>query len=136
MAEQMAPGETVEAPGAPVLSVEHISKRFTTSAGLGTKSRVVDAVQDVSFTVAAGEVVSVVGETGSGKTTLAGCISGLTVPTSGRVVFKGADMASISRAAELSFAAVSSPFSRTREVRSTPAGPLNAQSVNLSTPAK
>jgi oligopeptide/dipeptide ABC transporter ATP-binding protein len=98
MAEQMAPSETAEAAGAPVLSVEHISKRFTTSAGLGTKSRVVDAVQDISFTVAAGEVVSVVGETGSGKTTLAGCISGLTVPTSGRVVFKGADMAGISRA--------------------------------------
>ena len=71
-----------------MLKVEHISKRFTTSAGLGAKARVVDAVQDVSFSVVAGEVVSVVGETGSGKTTLAGCISGLIAPTSGRVVLR------------------------------------------------
>jgi peptide/nickel transport system ATP-binding protein/oligopeptide transport system ATP-binding protein len=98
-AQSTTPPRSGPGPGADdaVLRVEHVSKRFATSGALGLASRVVHAVSDVSFSVARGEVVSVVGETGSGKTTLGSCISGLTVPTSGRVLFKGVDIAAATR---------------------------------------
>jgi NitT/TauT family transport system ATP-binding protein len=49
----------------------------------------VEAIADVSFTVAAGEFVCVVGPSGCGKTTLLKCMSGLLEPSTGRVALKG-----------------------------------------------
>jgi branched-chain amino acid transport system ATP-binding protein len=50
------------------------------------------AVNDVSFSVGAGEVVSVVGPNGAGKTTLFNLITGVLKPDGGRVVFDGKDI--------------------------------------------
>ena len=50
------------------------------------------AVNDVSFSVGAGEVVSVVGPNGAGKTTLFNLITGVLKPDGGRVVFDGKDV--------------------------------------------
>ena len=50
------------------------------------------AVNDVSFSVEAGEVVSVVGPNGAGKTTLFNLITGVLKPDGGRVVFDGKDI--------------------------------------------
>jgi branched-chain amino acid transport system ATP-binding protein len=50
------------------------------------------ALDDVSFTIAAGEVVSVVGPNGAGKTTLVNLLTGLMKPTSGEVLFMGEDI--------------------------------------------
>jgi branched-chain amino acid transport system ATP-binding protein len=50
------------------------------------------AVNDVSFSVKAGEVVSVVGPNGAGKTTLFNLITGVLKPDGGRVVFDGKDI--------------------------------------------
>ncbi len=70
----------------PLLSVEHLTKHFPTRHG------VVRAVEDVSFTVAAGETLALVGESGCGKTTVALSLLRLLRPDSGRVSFEGVDL--------------------------------------------
>jgi oligopeptide/dipeptide ABC transporter ATP-binding protein len=57
------------------------------------RGKVVHAVNDVSFSVGRAEVVAIVGETGSGKSTLGNCVSGLLRPTSGQVWFDDKDVA-------------------------------------------
>ncbi len=51
------------------------------------------AVSDVSFHLAAGEVLGYLGPNGSGKTTTVGMLTGLVEPTAGTVLFRGADIA-------------------------------------------
>jgi branched-chain amino acid transport system ATP-binding protein len=53
------------------------------------------ALDDVSFTIAAGEVVSVIGPNGAGKTTLVNLLTGLLAPTRGEVLFMGRDIAGL-----------------------------------------
>jgi NitT/TauT family transport system ATP-binding protein len=73
------PIRTVEA----LLAVEGVSKRFP----LGND--VLTAVEDMSFSVAPGEFVSVIGPSGCGKSTLFHIIGGLTSATEGRVTVDG-----------------------------------------------
>jgi putative ABC transport system ATP-binding protein len=49
-------------------------------------------LKDVSFEVAAGEAVAVVGVSGSGKSTLLGLLAGLDVPSAGQVLIEGQDL--------------------------------------------
>ena len=49
----------------------------------------VEALRDLTFGIAVGELVCIVGPSGAGKTTLLRCISGLLEPTSGEVVLQG-----------------------------------------------
>ena len=69
-----------------LLSVENLTKRFPTRHG------VVRAVEDVSFSMAPGETLALVGESGCGKTTVALTLQRLTRPDGGRVRFEGADL--------------------------------------------
>ena len=71
----------------PVMRVEDLRKEFHSH---GT---VVHAVDGVSFEVAPGETLALVGESGCGKSTTARCIVRLIDPTGGRVVFRGDDIA-------------------------------------------
>ena len=64
------------------------------------------AVQSLDFELRAGEVVALVGENGSGKTTLAKLLSGLYVPTGGRVLWDGIDVTTIDPASQRDHVAV------------------------------
>ena len=79
---------------ASMVEIKDLVKNFSLSQGIWTKdSRVVKAVDKVSFSIKEGEIVGLVGESGSGKTTLARVILGLTPMTSGSVVIDGIDLA-------------------------------------------
>jgi len=67
----------------PIVSAEGVGKQVTTSAGDLT------ILSEVSFAIAAGESVAVVGVSGSGKSTLLGLLAGLDVPSSGRIHLVG-----------------------------------------------
>jgi ABC-2 type transport system ATP-binding protein len=77
--------------------VEGLGKVFQAPAGLGEMlrgrlfGRPVEALADVSFTVAAGEIACVMGPNGAGKSTLVRILGGLLVPSSGRAVVTGID---------------------------------------------
>ncbi len=76
-------------PGGPILEVEGLRKHFPIRKGL--LRRVVGqvrAVDDVSFAIAPGETLSLVGESGCGKTTTARCILRAIAPTSGTIRFR------------------------------------------------
>ena len=61
----------------------------------GQPRTLLKAVDGVSFTINRGETLSLVGESGCGKSTVARLICGLYGPTRGRIVFDGVDLASI-----------------------------------------
>src|SRR5438552_11697826 len=65
-----------------LLTASHITKQF---GGLV-------AVNDVSFTVPRGGVVSIIGPNGAGKTTFFNMMTGLYKPTLGRIMFDGRDI--------------------------------------------
>jgi ABC-type glutathione transport system ATPase component len=69
----------------PILQVEHLGKVFGSRRGRAA----VAAVDDVSFTVAPGGSLAIVGESGAGKTTVARMLLGLETPTSGRILLAG-----------------------------------------------
>jgi oligopeptide/dipeptide ABC transporter ATP-binding protein len=82
----------------PLLKVENLYKYFPVSQSifrglLGKQVKVVHAVDNISFTLKIGEILALVGESGSGKTTVGMNVLGLQVPTSGKVIFDGIDVA-------------------------------------------
>ena len=76
----------------PLLQVRNLVKHFAVQGGVLNRTiAAVQAVSDVSFDVAKGETLGVIGESGCGKSTLAKTIIGLHPPTSGTVTFDGVD---------------------------------------------
>ena len=73
-----------------LIRVEHLSKIFTT--GFITRGERITAVDDVSFKCKSGEVIGLIGESGSGKTTTARLILKLLAPTEGETYFKDQDI--------------------------------------------
>jgi ABC-type oligopeptide transport system ATPase subunit len=73
----------------PLVEVRNLTKHFTRGGGFLRSKTVVKAVDDVSFSVNAGETFALVGESGSGKSTTGRCMLRLVEPTSGEVLFNG-----------------------------------------------
>ncbi len=81
----------------PLLSVEHLVKTYALRGQLfGGSAGTVHAVSDVSFTVGRGETLSLVGESGCGKTTTARCVMRIVEPDSGSIVFDGVELVGLS----------------------------------------
>jgi oligopeptide transport system ATP-binding protein len=80
----------------PLLTVTELVKNYATKGGfLGGRARTVRAVDHVSFDVAAGETLGVVGESGCGKSTTGRCLLRLVEPTSGKIWFEGKDVTAL-----------------------------------------
>ena len=62
-----------------ILEVSHLEKSFGSH----------DVLRDISFQVAKGDVVSVIGASGSGKSTMLRCINLLEEPTGGEIIYNG-----------------------------------------------
>ncbi|WIM94189.1 ABC transporter ATP-binding protein [Actinoplanes oblitus] len=87
------PGTRAFTPGEPLLRVRDVRKHFPQPRRGGfRKPPPVRAVDGVTLDVHAGETLGIVGESGTGKTTLARMMVGLIPPTSGRITFDGADI--------------------------------------------
>ena len=67
----------------PVLEIEGVSKRFGTNL----------ANDDISLTLAKGEIVALLGENGAGKTTLMSILFGHYMPDAGRILIDGTELA-------------------------------------------
>jgi peptide/nickel transport system ATP-binding protein len=75
-----------------VLQVKHLKKYFPIERGFWRHTvGVVRAVGDVNFAIRQGETVSLVGESGCGKTTTARCIVRAMAPTSGEILYRTHD---------------------------------------------
>jgi len=82
---------------APLLQVRDLVKEFDLRrTSFRAESRTVQAVSGVSFDIDVGEAVSLVGESGCGKSTTARCVLRLIEPSSGSVQFDGTELTTLS----------------------------------------
>ncbi|MGY4592742.1 ABC-type oligopeptide transport system ATPase subunit [Bradyrhizobium sp. GM22.5] len=80
----------------PLLKVENLIKHYPLVTGFLKKAgAVVRAVEDISFSVSAGETLCIVGESGCGKSTVARLLMRIVEPTGGRVLIEGTDFAGL-----------------------------------------
>jgi oligopeptide/dipeptide ABC transporter ATP-binding protein len=82
----------------PILRIDNLYKQFPVTRTLSDRLKrrprqVVHAVDGVTLTVDQGEILALVGESGSGKTTVGMNVLGLQVPTKGKIIFDGNDVA-------------------------------------------
>jgi len=76
----------------PIIAAENLSKVFT--SGVFIRART-EAVRDASFEMYPGTVLSLIGESGSGKTTIGKLMLKLIKPTSGKLLYRGQDITEI-----------------------------------------
>ena len=74
------------------LKVEHLEKYY------GNKGNITRAIDDISFDVAEGEYIGIMGASGSGKTTLLNCISTIDSATAGHIYLEGEDLTTLKSA--------------------------------------
>jgi peptide/nickel transport system ATP-binding protein/oligopeptide transport system ATP-binding protein len=100
MAGSPVPQRATTATPRPVLHVDGLVKHFPVGGGLFSRGvGTVQAVDGVSFDLAAGETLGLVGESGCGKSTTGKVILRLTDPTAGTIVLDGVDITRLDRVA-------------------------------------
>jgi energy-coupling factor transport system ATP-binding protein len=67
----------------PILTIENLTHKYSAGTPFETT-----AIEDINVTVNSGEMMAVIGHTGSGKSTFIQHLNGLLKPTSGRVLFR------------------------------------------------
>ncbi len=87
--EMLEPVEDVGGVAQPLLQVNGLTKHFPVRGGLFAAKRTVRAVDNVSFTVAKGETVGIVGESGCGKSTTARLLMHLMPRDTGDIIYDG-----------------------------------------------
>ncbi|MEM9582531.1 MAG: ABC transporter ATP-binding protein [Pseudomonadota bacterium] len=96
-APEVAPPKTPDPNAAPLLDVQNLVTRFPVKGGLMRRTVAnVHAVEDVSFSVPAGQTLSLVGESGCGKSTVGRSILRLIEPQSGSIMLDGVDIRALS----------------------------------------
>ena len=83
-----------EASDEEVIRVENLTKEFDIRGEKGAKKKLL-AVDDVSFSLRKGTTLALVGESGSGNSTVANMVLNLLDPTSGKVFYKGTDLSTL-----------------------------------------
>ncbi len=83
--------------GTPLIEVRGLKVYFPVRKGLFGKRGVVKAVDGVNLKIFEGDIITLVGESGCGKTTLGKTIAGLLKPTEGSILFKGKDVSKLSK---------------------------------------
>jgi ABC-type oligopeptide transport system ATPase subunit len=78
------------------LKVEDLSKHFTIRNNVFSKKKTIHAVRKISFEVKSGESLGLIGESGSGKTTVANLLLKLIEPSGGRIELFGKDITQLS----------------------------------------
>lgn len=78
--------------GKALLAIQGLSVEFRSGGGVWSRGRSFRAVDGVSLRVEAGEAVGLIGESGSGKSTIARAAVRLSRPSAGRVLFDGTDV--------------------------------------------
>ncbi len=91
----------VETEAKPLISIRDLKVHFPLAGGLffSRSRQVVKAVDGVTLDIYRGETLGLVGESGCGKTTLGRAVLRLIEPTSGQILFRGQDLAHLSRKA-------------------------------------
>lgn len=78
----------------PLLRVENLTKKYTTRKRL-FKEDYFFALDNISFSVNPSEIVALIGESGSGKSTIGRIVTGLSRPSAGKIYFQDVDISSI-----------------------------------------
>lgn len=80
-----------------LIDIQHLNKYFTVEKSFfGKATSVLKAVDDVSFQIKKGETFGLVGESGCGKSTIGKMLVNLYTPTSGKIIFDGVDLVTLS----------------------------------------
>src|SRR5271166_5111112 len=92
LAERPQPESDGGAGVAPLIELRHVSKSY-----VGTEGPPVTILDDISLDVRDGEMVALLGQSGSGKSTILRLMAGLTEPTHGAVFSHGAPLDGVNR---------------------------------------